>query len=235
MRLFGWIQSKLTKIILATLTALSAWAILSIQFHVIPVIKISLEEETVTALNSFLLTLAYSFIAALVFYLVTTTLPARQRRDKIDPVVKKKIDSIGRCIRDILLEFHRKTNHNYDVHDTTTTEVLLKSKDWFANVPMLQQYQNVQITYLKYMVVCGENMKKQISDLITKYHTEMTAAQLVELENLAESQFFHTVEFICSMHKNTIADSGYDSLIKDFIELQNQYMKVEKEFDIHYE
>ena len=76
MRLFGWIQSKLTKIILATLTALSAWAILSIQFHVIPVIKISLEEETVTALNSFLLTLAYSFIAALVFYLVTTTLPA---------------------------------------------------------------------------------------------------------------------------------------------------------------
>ena len=85
------------------------------------------------------------------------------------------------------------------------------------------------------MVVCGENMKKQISDLITKYHTEMTAAQLVELENLAESQFFHTVEFICSMHKSTIADSGYDSLIKDFIELQNQYMKVEKEFDIHYE
>lgn len=85
------------------------------------------------------------------------------------------------------------------------------------------------------MKVCGNNMKSQISDLIMKYNSVMSASQLLELENLYAASFFHTIEFISTMPGSSIADSGYTSLINDFIALQKQYIKVEKEFGIRNE
>lgn len=219
-------------IILGILFLFAVWAILAIQFQIIPAIRIGAGENTVNALNKLYLTLSYSYIAALVFYLVTQILPTRRRKDILEPIIRRKIVDISRCVHDILLEFHRGTNYNYDVHCTDDTEALLRSKDWFSIVPMLQKYQKVPISYLNYMKVCGNNMKSQISDLIMKYNSVMSASQLLELENLYAASFFNTIEFISSIPGSSIADSGYTSLINDFIALQKQYMKVEKEFGI---
>ena len=60
----------------------------------------------------------------------------------------------------------------------------------------------------------------------------MTASQLVELENLSDASFFNTIDFICTIPGTSISESGYNSLIGDFIKLQKQYLKVEKEFGI---
>ena len=229
-----WFKREYLKnISLIVLFLLSFWAIMTIQLHCPLLVPSCFDEETTNALNTVLLTLSYSYIAALVFYLLTSVLPTIQRKDKLKPIIAKKIKQIGRCIRDILLEFHRETNYNYDVHDTTNTEALLRSKDWFAVVPIILKYQKVPITYLKYMERCGENMKSQISDLIIKYHAEMSASQLVELENLLDASFFNTIDFINAMADSSIADSGYTSLINDFIALQEQYRRVEKEFGIN--
>ena len=217
-------------VILVIMFILAAWAIGAIQFQLIPVIQICSSSNTVNALNKLYLTLSYSFIAALVFYLVTQVFPARRRKDILEPIIRRKIVDVSRCIRDILLEFHRGTNYNYDVHNIDDTEALLRSKDWFSIVPFLQKYQKVPISYLSYMKVCGGNMKSQISDLIMKYNSVMSASQLLELENLYAASFFHTIEFISSMPGSSIADSGYTALINDFIALQKQYMRVEKEF-----
>ncbi len=226
-------RESFKNIILLILTLLSMWAIIAIQFHLIPVVSISKSEDTVNSLNTFFLILAYSYIAALVFYLVTVELPSRRRKDILRPIIKRKINGIGRCISDILLEFSRKTDYGHDVHNIENTESIMKSKNWFAIVPMIKKYRNIPISYLHYMQRCGENMKRQISDLITKYHTDMTASQLVELEKLSDASFFNTIDFICSIPDSSIADTGYKSLINDFINLQEQYIKVEKEFKIH--
>ena len=219
-------------VILGILFLFAAWAILAIQFQIIPVIRIVASENAVNALNTLYLTLSYSYIAALVFYLVTQVFSTRRRKDILEPIIRRKLLDISRCIRDILLEFHRGTNYNYDIHNTDDTEALLRSKDWFSIVPMLRKYQKVPISYLSYMKVCGGNMKFQISDLIMKYNSVMSASQLLELENLSAASFFNTIEFISSIPGSSIADSGYTSLINDFISLQKQYMKVEKEFGI---
>lgn len=218
-------------IILVVLTMLSVWVIVAVQLHWLPLVGHCLSEETAQAVNTVLLTLSYSYIAALMFYLLTSVLPAKQRKKKLDPIIKGKVTKISRCIHDILLEFSRDTKFGHDVHDTINTETILRSKDWMAVVPMIQQYNQVSISYLRYMKVCDDNMKSQISDLIIKYHEEMTAEQLVELENLSASQFFHIVDFINTTN-SSIEDGGYASLIRDFIELQKQYMKVEKVFKI---
>ena len=217
-------------VILAILFLISLCAILAVQFHRLPIIKCCITEETAQAANTVLLTLSYSYLAALVFYLVTSVLPAKQRRNKLKPIIERRIHQIGRCIRDILLEFSRDTDYGHDVHNIAKTEAILKSKDWFAHVPLLQKYNKVNLTYLQYMVKCGDLMNAQISDLINKYHEEMTAFQLVELENLSASQFFDTVGFICTIPDSQI--SSYSSLFNDFIEMQQQYLRVEKEFKI---
>ena len=219
-------------VILKILMLLSLWTILAVQLHWLPLVGSCLCKETAQAINNALLTLSYSYIAAFVFYLLTNVLPTKHRKDKLGPIIKWKVSKMSRSIHDILLEFARGTKLSHDVHDTTNTETILRSKDWLTVVPMIQQYNQVSISYLKYMKVCGDNMRSQISDLIIKYHEEMTAAQLVELENLSDAAFFHTISFICSIPNSQIADTGYASLINDFIELQKQYLKVEKEFKI---
>ena len=223
---------NLHNIILVILTLLSFWAIASVQLHSLPLVGVNFCKETAQSVNKVLLTLSYSYVAALVFYILTNVLPAKQRKNKLQPIIKQKVLQIGRNIHDIMLEFSRGTSFNHDLHNTSNTEALLKSKDWFSVNPMLLHFNKVKITYLNHMRVCGDNMTLQISDLIIKYHEEMTASQLVELENLSESNFFHTVSFICSAPESRIAESGYASLISDFVDLQNQYMKVEKEFKI---
>lgn len=225
-------HTKGIAIALIVLFLLSLWAIISIQFHLIPVIKTSWNDDIVAALNSAYLTLSYSYIAALLFYLLTNVLPAKQRRDKLDAIIKRRVKGLGRCFRDILLEFSRDTDFKAEINNTTDTETILHSKDWFAEIPMMKKYHNRSITYLQYMNAVGGNLKSQISNLIMKYHGDMTADQLVELENLSDASFFHTIEFICSMPNTSIADSGYKSLIKDFCDMQKQYLKVEAEFGI---
>lgn len=222
-------KKHLIKIILGALTFLSFWAILAIRFRLPLLIQTSMSDETVAATNEFLITLSYSYIAALVFYLVTNVLSAKQRRDKLEPIIKRKVYDIGRCIHDILLEFHRGTVYGHDVHNTADTEALLKSKDWFSVVQFILENHKIEVTYFEYMRCCGQNIKSQISDLITKYHSEMTAPQLVELENLSKASFFHTIDFVSTLP--AIKEIDKASLIDDFIALQNQYMKVEKEFD----
>ena len=227
-----WFRRRNTMIIIAILALFSFWAILAIQFHLIPLMATCMSDKTVSAVNKFLLTLSYSYIAALIFYIVTYVLPSKQRKYKLESIINRKVLNISRCIRDILLEFYRDTDYELDIRDTTNTEAILKSKDWFSIVPFIHQYQKVPITYLGYLERCCANMKSQISDLIIKYHTEMTAEQLVELENLSDSPFLKTINFICSMPNSSIADSGYASLIREFREMQEQYLKVEKEFGI---
>lgn len=225
-------KETVKNIILMILLLFSLWIVLAVQLHCLPLVNICFSEIQEHDINTLLLTLSYSYIAALIFYIVTCVLPSKRRKDILAPIINRKIQRIGRCIHDILLEFSRKTDYGHDVHNTTNTDALIRSKDWFAIVPMINEVQKVPVTYLRLMRECGENMKSQISDLIIKYHAEMTASQLVELENLSDASFFNTIDFICTIPGTSISESGYNSLIGDFIKLQKQYLKVEKEFGI---
>ena len=219
-------------IIVGLLFLLSCWSIIAIQFHIIPYVPTCMSVERAGAMNTALLTLSYSYIAAFVFYILTTVIPSLQRKQKLNAPIIKRVRELSRGIRDILLEFARGTNYIVDERNTTDTEAILRSKDWFAIVPMIQKYRHISVTYIDYMKAAGNTVKTQIANIISRYYGELTPNQLVELEALSDSQFFSTIEFICSIPNTTIADSGYSSLIEDFIIMQNQYLKVEKAFGI---
>ena len=219
-------------IILLIVLLLALWAILSIQLKVIPVITVGWQQETIASWNTVFLNLSYSYIAALIFYGLTTRLPVYRRKKKLMPVIQKRIGEIGREIYNILLEFARETGYNHDYRNTTDTDAIMRSKDWMAIMPTVLRFRNIKISYLNFLNAEAKAIKDKISDVIQKYKDEMSEEQLVALETLAHAQFFHQVEFLSSIVLGRIDEGGYDSLISDFIDMQKQYLEVERLFEI---
>ncbi len=65
------------KYILLILVIISIWSIASIELEILPLIPTSFSTEFAAKLNRMLISLAYSFFAAYIFYIVTIVLPRR--------------------------------------------------------------------------------------------------------------------------------------------------------------
>lgn len=49
------------------------------------------------------------------------------------------------------MEFSRDTDYKLDIRDSTNTEAILMSKDWFSIVPLIHRYQKVDIREFREM------------------------------------------------------------------------------------
>ena len=66
--------------------------------------------DNAEAINSIIEGLSYSYIAAYLFYLLTSFVPAKRRKRMIAPIIRESVESIGtKNIHIILLEFGRNT------------------------------------------------------------------------------------------------------------------------------
>ena len=131
----------------------------------------------------------------------------------------------------MLFEFARDTEYNADWKSSTHTAEILKSKDWDAPVPMFQQYNGIQISYLHYLNLEGKQLKERISDIIMKYKEDLTEEQTVVLEKLSDMDFFGTIASFSSFPRMTV-NGGKDSLVNMFCKMQEKYFEVEKAFKL---
>lgn len=228
------INPRIVKYMRWLMLLLSVWAILSIQFSVVPRISVVWNHETVRSFNTMYLTLAYSYIAAYFFYLLTNRFPSLERQTKLSPFIKRNIMDVGRDIRNILLEFARDTEFNYN-YDTLDAGAILMSKDWLSNIPKFQTYHHVSITYLEFINAEGNAIKEKIESIIGKYKDELTVDQLVALERIKDSTFFRRTKFLCSLDLGSIGPGGYRDLVTLFCEMQKQYLEIVSKFDIDIE
>jgi hypothetical protein len=90
-------------------------------------------------INDMLVNLSYSYIAAYLFYLMTSRMPVVMRRKKLMPVIQKRIEEIGRQeIYYVLLEFSRGCDgpeFSPDYKHIDNTARLLASKTWTDEMP----------------------------------------------------------------------------------------------------
>ena len=138
---------------------------------------------------------------------------------------------IGSDIRNILLEFARDTEFNYN-YDTSDAGAILMSKEWLSNIPKFQTYHHVSITYLAFINAEGRAIKEKIESIIGKYKDELTVDQLVALEIMKDSTFFRRTKFLCSLDLSSIGPGGYRDLVSLFCEMQKQFLKIVRLFDI---
>ena len=188
--------------------------------------------ENAKAVNSIIEGLSYSYIAAYLFYILTTFLPAKRRKKMLTPIIRERVQRIGKKnIHSILLEFGRKTGLNYDYRKTDHTAEVLKSKDWDKIVPLIHQYNGINITYFRYAVAQSKAIKERLADIIIRYKEVLTEDELVVLEDFSDMSFFSIVESLSSFPNMTV-NSGVDSLVDDFVKMQKKYLEVEKVFGI---
>ena len=188
--------------------------------------------ENADAVNSIIEGLSYSYIAAYLFYILTSFLPAKRRKKMLTPIIREKVKRIGtKNIHSILLEFGRQTGLPYDYRNTEHTAEVLKSKDWDAEVPLIKQYNGISITYFRYTVAQSKAIRERVADIIIRYKEVLTEDELVALEDFADMSFFSTVESLSSFPNMTV-NSGVDSLIEEFMKMHEKYLEMEKVFGI---
>ena len=188
--------------------------------------------ENAGAVNAIIEGLSYSYIAAYLFYILTSFLPAKRRKKMLTPIIRERVQRIGtKNLHSILLEFGRKTGLNYDYRKTDNTAAILKSKNWDVVVPLIQQYNGISISYFRYTVAQSKAIKDRVADIIIRYKEVLTEEELVVLEDFADMSFFSTVESLSSFSNMTV-NSGVDSLIEDFVKMQEKYLEMEKVFGI---
>ena len=184
------------------------------------------------AINSIIEGLSYSYIAAYLFYILTSYLPERKRKKKLGLVIQDRVHKIGvACINGILFEFARETGLKADYSDTQHTEEILKSKNWDVEVPILKRYKGVSVSYFRYANLQCKDIKERVADIVLRYKEVMTAEELVALENLTKELFISHMESLSS-YPNMSVNDGADSLISAFIDLQQKFIAVEKVFKI---
>lgn len=177
------------------------------------------------AVNSIIEGLSYSNIAAYLFYLLTSYLPERRRKKKLDVVIKDRVHKIGiNNIRDVLFEFARDTGLNADYSDTQHTEEILKSKNWDEEVPIFRKYRGISITYFRYASSQCTEIKNRVADIVLRYKEVMSAEELVALEDLTKMSFITHLESLSSFPIITVND-GVDSLVTAFVDLQKKFWK----------
>lgn len=185
--------------------------------------------DNADTINSILEGLSYSYIAAYIFYLLTVKTPSFRRKEKLKPILQKRVGTIGRLMRDVLLEFTRGTAYQANVHDTEHTADILKSKNWDLIVPLIQQYRGVSITYFGYTNAMCSQVKECISDIIICYREDLSEDQIVALEQFRDISFFNLVSSLHSFPSITV-NGNADSLASEFVKMQKAYLQLEKEF-----
>lgn len=82
------------KIILNILVIISLWTIAGVEFEITPLIPTFLSIEIVEKLNRSFLLLAYSFIAAYIFYIVTTVLPRKMLISRSKKILAQQVHTL---------------------------------------------------------------------------------------------------------------------------------------------
>lgn len=186
----------------------------------------------VEIINDMLINLSYSYIAAYLFYLMTSRLPVVMRKRKLMPVIQNRIEEIGRrSIYYVLLEFSRDSKFNADYKHIDGTENVLASKIWTDEMPTVHRQFGIRINYLNYVRHQCDDLKERVAVVLDRYKGEMTEEQVTALEEMTGLYIFRLVELFCSLPKVQI-DPGVNPMVEEYCKLHQKYLEVERLFGI---
>lgn len=186
-------------------------------------------------INEILVNLSYSYIAAYLFYLMTSRLPVAMRKKKLMPVIQRRVEGIGRnSIYYVLLEFSRgckDPDFSPDYKHIDNTERLLASKIWTDEMPTLFTQFGVRMNYLNYVHQQCKDLKDRVALVLNRYKDEMTVEQIVALEEMTDLYIFRLLDLSCSVQEVRI-DPGVNPVVEEYCKLHQKYLEVERLFGI---
>jgi len=226
-KLLSWITNNQSWILLLV-ACISFYAVFQIKLGWFwPVGKV----DNPLGVNSIIDTLACSYIAAYIFYLLTNGITSLTKRIRLTPVIQNSVKVIGnKYIRSILIEFARETGIQANYLDVEHTAEILRSKNWDAEIPIYKKFEGVSISYFRYLSANSRYITDHIL-FVSRYREYLKIDQIVALEDFNELYFFKLVESL-SNHSRMTVNEGRESIIEEFIKMQKQYIELERAFGI---
>jgi hypothetical protein len=211
-------MERLIKWILGITTLMCSYIILSIGLGWFWTLGSS---DNADKINQVLINLSYSYIAGYIFYLLVSYLPYQLKIIKLKPVIDLKINDLYNRINSCIQTFD--TFDNADFVKTISLEQLtemINKKNMYENSFYANQV-GYEMNNLKFLNATKVNIF-EIADSLIVYKEYMTSEQVINIEKIKDSTFFHLVKIY---EESAIAKIYYssqqfkDELIKDLFEI----------------
>jgi len=184
--------------------------------------------------NQVLINLSYSYMAGLIFFLLVTYLPNYIKRKKILPSIRLKVGDLYKQINACIQTFENEDKA--DLIGTITHERvinLINGADMYG-----QSFYALMVGYnmnnLKFLVATKENIFTLI-DQILSYKEYLSGDQLLEIEKIHDSTYFH----LTKIYEDTPVARLYyshqrfkDEMIKEFIPVMLSMKKLKKSLNV---
>ena len=175
---------KIVSAFLFVTVILSVWTIVAVQLVECMKCPSVFTQEECDKLNPVLINLAYSFLAAYFFYMITIWLPSIIRAYKMHDVIVAGMKNIKVCIHNMYSMFHDVGNDgNIDMNDIDTICERMKQCDWMETLFAPLSGKNL-IQHLAYFSKCLDN---NIVEFMTIYKENLSADDLKGLSEIMEN------------------------------------------------
>lgn len=183
-------MGKIIKISLISITLISLYIILCVGLDWFWTIG---SLDNADKINLVLINLSYSYIAGFIFYVLVSYLPYRLKTEKLKPAIRFKIENLYKQINACAQTF--ETNEIPDLIQSLTQDHLkeLVNKNNMYKNSFYGNMVGYNMNNLKFLNLTKDNTFGIIDSLLD-YKEYLKTSQLLDIEKIKDSDFFHLVK-----------------------------------------
>lgn len=179
-------MEKLIKLILIIISLICIYIILAVGLKIVPTIYESLNSENV---NNVTLNLSYSYIAGLIFYFFVSLLPYLILKHKLKPAIDLKITDLKTQITSFIRSFNSIKDIDLKDIELITIQNIIK-KHSILDRSYYSPMTGTNMSNLDFLYSTKLNIFNLVDSILT-YREYLTSNQILELEKIRDSKFFH--------------------------------------------
>lgn len=168
------------------------------------------------SVNQFFIGVTCSYIAAYIFWIITTVLPAYNKSVSVAGTLNNRFDEIKKSVRDITFEFAYSTQFkNY--FEESDCRGAMNSKNWDSIIPSFQSIYSQDIVFWRFVQAKGEHIRNLVDSFLKSYADELSPEQKVALEAIKNAKIFGILSSFSGL--NIDVDGGRLCLVDYYWEM----------------
>ncbi len=179
-------MEKLIEFILIIISLICIYIILAVGLKIVPTIYESSNSENI---NNVTLNLSYSYIAGLLFYFFVSLLPYLILKNKLKPAIDLKITELKTQITSFIRSFNSIKDIDLKDIELITIQNIIK-KHSILDSSYYSPMTGTNMSNLDFLYSTKINIFNLVDTILT-YRDYLTSNQILELEKIRDSKFFH--------------------------------------------
>lgn len=208
----GYSKTALWSIHLLLVASLLVAIVISYQMECL-MIPSDWTQSKCDSVNQLFIGLICSYIAAFIFWIITTVLPAYNRSVALAKTLANRFAEIKKSVRNITLEFARSTQYkNY--FEENDCRGAMSSQNWDSFIPFFKKTFKQNVVYWRFVHAQGEHMRNLIDSFLKSYADELSPEQKNALEAIRTAEIFRMLRSFSGL--NITVDQGRSDLVDEY-------------------